>query len=68
MKVRPLGWHHKKCRSNGGESTKENLSHVPVHLHQAWHNLFSNMTPQEIAKVINRDWLDPAFEFVVKRK
>jgi len=63
-----FSYHHKKCRSNGGTNEPENLVHVPDHLHRAWHCLFNNHTPQEIADIINAVWLDHDFTFKVERR
>lgn len=60
--------HHRKPRSLGGLSTPENISRVDEVQHRAWHTLFCNMTPEKIAKKINAKWLDPEYEFIVRRK
>ncbi len=60
--------HHKKCRSNGGTDDESNLVRVPSHLHIAWHLLFKNWEAELIAKFINEVWIDPNFEFIVRRK
>jgi len=67
-KLRQLTIHHKKPRSLGGHSDNRNLSFVPKYLHRSWHNLFSNYTPETIASIINEKWLDPDYEFVVRKK
>lgn len=56
--------HHKKCRSNGGNDDPDNISIVPRHYHQAWHLIFSNMTPETIARVINDRWIPKDYKFV----
>lgn len=56
--------HHKKCTSNGGDNSKDNVSWVSRARHQAWHILTGNTHPEEIAEVINRDFLDPDYELV----
>lgn len=61
-------WHHRRPRSLGGKNTDENMSHVSVAKHRAWHTLFRNYTPHQIAKIINDIWLDPEFEFTVERR
>lgn len=61
-------WHHRKPRSLGGDSSDRNMSHVSVSKHQAWHNLFKNFNPDQIANYINTVWLDPDFILVVKRR
>ena len=64
MKSLKRNLHHRKCRSNGGKTIKENLSDVSQVKHRAWHTLFENMTPEEIAEEINRVWIDPNYHFV----
>jgi len=56
--------HHRKCRSNGGNSEARNISIVSNKQHEAWHTLFENKDPYEIVTIINRVWIDPDFEFV----
>jgi hypothetical protein len=60
--------HHRKCRSLGGSDHKRNISLVPPAQHRAWHTLFENMTPEMIAFTINEIWLDPDYEFVVRKR
>lgn len=61
--------HHRKPKSLGGKDDDRNISFVPVKQHRAWHTLFRNESPQEIARRINLAWLDPDFYFVcVPRK
>ena len=60
--------HHRKCRSNGGTSDRENISIVRVELHKAWHRLFANATPEEVAKIISDVWIDPSFEMIAVRR
>jgi len=57
--------HHRCPRSLGGKDNSENLSMIEVIKHRAWHVLFKNYTAQVIAKIINKLYLDPAWEFVV---
>jgi hypothetical protein len=63
-----LDVHHRRPQSKGGLSMSENLSMVDMLLHRAWHILFVNYSAKEIAAVINSTWLDPRFEFVVRRR
>ena len=60
--------HHRKPLSKGGRSEARNISNVNGKLHRAWHLLFANKTPYEIARIINEIWLDPDFCLVVERK
>lgn len=65
LKRKHYQWHHRRPSSIGGKNVDKNMSHVTSTSHQAWHTLFCNYTAQEIAKIINDTWLDPAFEFRV---
>lgn len=60
--------HHRKCRSNGGTDDPKNLIRVPTHFHRAWHLLFKNFKAEVIADIINSIWLDPEYEFVVRKR
>lgn len=60
--------HHRKPRSLGGLTTKENISFVEETEHRAFHTLFKNWTPQKIAKKLNEKWLDPEWKFIVVRR
>lgn len=60
--------HHRKCRSHGGSDELSNISIVDETQHKAWHRLFKNMRPQQIADKINGIYLDPEFKFVVERR
>ena len=61
-------YHHRKPSSLGGGSDDRNMSHVSASKHQAWHSLFSNKNVHEIAAIINKDWLDPDYIFVVEER
>jgi hypothetical protein len=56
--------HHRKPRSLGGTNSKANISIVPRNKHEAWHLLFSNLTPEQIAEVMNYFWVDPDYFMV----
>jgi len=60
--------HHRKCRSNGGGNGPENISFVRQSKHDAWHHLFDNLSAECVAEIINRTWIDPAFELIVIRR
>ena len=61
-------WHHRRPRSIEIDNSDRNMSHVSVSRHRAWHCLFKNFTPDQIAKIINDIWLDADYVFIVKRK
>lgn len=58
--------HHRRPRSRGGDSSRRNIVRVPADKHAAWHLLFVNLSPHEIAAQINAVWLDPDFYFTVQ--
>jgi len=60
--------HHRKCRANGGTDDPENISMLPEKYHVAWHTLFKTYDAHSIARLINKFYLDPAFEFIVAPK
>jgi hypothetical protein len=63
-------WHHRKPKVLGGSGRIEgpNMVHVKICKHRAWHILFETSTPQEIARIINKTWIDPDWELIpVKR-
>lgn len=63
-------WHHRKPKKLGGSGRIDgpNMVEVSIVEHRAWHTLFGTKTPEEIAEVINRTWLDPAYEMIVSKK
>jgi len=60
--------HHRKAKSRGGNSKPRNLSRVPRHLHVAYHKLFTNMQPDQIAALLNETWVDPDFILIAVRR
>jgi len=60
--------HHRKPLSQNGRNHHSNVSIVPVVKHFLWHEMFGTMTPEEICTRINKVWLDPAYEFICRRK
>ena len=61
----PCTWHHKRPRSLFGTNEPNNLIYIKATHHTAWHTLFKNFGPHRIAKLINKLYLDPDYEFVV---
>jgi hypothetical protein len=57
--------HHRKCKSHQGSDNPRNISMVSVKSHQSWYQLFGNKTPDQIARIINKVWIDPDFKFIV---
>ena len=60
--------HHRKPRSLGGSDADFNISIVDERQHKAWHLLFKNMTPDQIANKINGIYLDPDYKLVAERR
>lgn len=56
--------HHRKPTSMGGKSNAHNVTTVSAHLHRAYHQLFNNMLPQGVAKLLTETWIDPDFYMV----
>ena len=56
--------HHRRCKSNGGKGKRRNGSYVSPNDHKAWHTLFENMTPHQIAEVINTLWIERRYKFI----
>jgi hypothetical protein len=56
--------HHRKPRSVGGSDNESNISMVPRYAHEAWHQLFSNLSPETIALIINEKWISKDVMFV----
>jgi hypothetical protein len=64
-----LTLHHRKPTSIGGSAKdKRNHSYIQHIKHNAWHTLFSNHSAQTIAYMINEKYLDPDYEFILKKK
>jgi len=60
--------HHRVPRSKGGTDTPSNVILVRVTKHRAYHTLFENKGPHEVAQELNKTWIDPRYELVVVRK
>ena len=60
--------HHRKPRSRGGNGKWRNISKVDSRYHRAYHLLFCNMQPEEIAAVLNDVWIDPDYKLIAIRR
>ena len=60
--------HHRKPKSLGGDGSGENMINVSIVKHQAWHVLFGNSTPEQIVRLLNNVWFDPAYQLILKRR
>lgn len=70
-KIRRTNKHHRLSRSrtggipyNGEIHGIANVKVVDYKRHQSFHNLFSDTHPVEIARELNRNWLDPNFVMI----
>jgi len=60
--------HHRKPRSKGGDDSCGNIVTVSKTKHQHFHHLFYEGSPQKIANILNRTWIDPDYELIVVKK
>ena len=60
--------HHRKPKSRGGSGKRHNIVLVPDNLHKAYHVLFRNLTPHQVAKILTETWVDPEWELIARRK
>lgn len=58
--------HHRRPRSRRGNGKPKNISIVNAEEHTAYHRLFGNMLPHEMAKMLNDTWIDADYIFVVQ--
>lgn len=63
-KLGKLTRHHRRPRSQKGESSEKNISYVPQKLHEAYHLLFANNSVYRIVEILNEHWVDPDFKIV----
>lgn len=63
-KLGPLTKHHRRPRSKGGSHLGNNISMIPEKLHQAYHLLFVNWSPQQQCDFLNEHFVDPDYHFV----
>ena len=60
--------HHRMPKSLGGSDEDSNISSVTIVKHQAYHLLFSNGTPYDIASILNNIWIPSNYELIVRRR
>lgn len=69
--------HHRKPRHQGGEDTIANISYVNRKKHRGFHTCFDRRddnnrkrpaTAQEVVEDLNRYWIDPAYEVVLRER
>lgn len=56
--------HHRRPRSRGGSNDASNISIVRRGDHKAYHRLFGNMLPDEMAAMLTDTWIDPDYYMV----
>ena len=59
--------HHRLPKSRNGGNDTNNLVQVNVTKHRAWHTLFQNYSPEQIAEIINATWIPTNCKMVVRR-
>lgn len=62
--VSDLTEHHRKPRSCGGKSTPSNISKISRAKHEAWHTLFGDMSPHQIARYATTVLIDPDYMLI----
>lgn len=68
MPAKVMTEHHRLPESLGGKRTPENISTVEAKKHQAWHILFRNLPAEAIVAIINKKWIDPQWELVLRKR
>ena len=63
-------WHHRvpKVRNGSGKISSGNMIEVDVLQHRAFHLLFGTKNTEQIAAILNKTWIDPAYELVVRKR
>lgn len=60
--------HHRRPTSRGGNDDETNISIVPVKVHDAFHLIFQNHSPEVIAQILSERWIDPNWEMIARLK
>ena len=63
-KLKHKSKHHIKPRSRGGGSNLENIAHVDIRKHQAYHTIFNNKTPDEIIETLVKKYWNGNWDYV----
>jgi len=63
-------WHHRKAKVNGGSGyiPSPNMVEVDVLEHRAYHLLFGTKTPEQVAAILTKKWIDPDYELVARKR
>lgn len=65
--------HHRRPQSlflpgETGKDDPKNISIVPVELHRAYHRLFRNFEPKQVAEILTRDWIDSDWVLIAQKR
>lgn len=60
--------HHRVPVSRSGSDEETNISIVAVRSHESYHFLFSNLSPEGIAKMLTERWIDPNYEMIARKR
>lgn len=58
--------HHRRPKSRGGKGGS-NLVVVKKARHVLWHEMFGNMTAEEVAYELKHVWLEDGYQVVIRR-
>ena len=56
--------HHRRPKSQNGDDSKRNVVRVLTSKHRAYHQIFQNKLPKEVAKILTDTWIDPDYYMV----
>ncbi len=68
IQLQQLTRHHRLPKSSNGSDKLDNISLVPLKKHQYFHGLFGTDDVYKIAEKLNKIWIDPRFELIVREK
>ena len=60
--------HHRIPKSKTPDKRGGAIVSVPSNKHEAYHLLFDNKNPDEIAKILNDTWIDPNWVMIAIKK
>lgn len=65
-----MNWHHRvpKIRNGSGKISSGNMIEVDVLLHRSYHHLFGTKTPEQVAAILTKTWIDQDYELIARRK
>lgn len=63
-------YHHRKAKVNGGSGrlSSGNLIEVDALKHRAYHFLFGTKTPNEVAAILTKTWIDNDYKLIAVKK